>query len=111
MTDASLEHRTNRKLSAGSYYPSGATLTEDGANFALFSQNASAVFLLLFDEPDQPPTDVIRMQNRTRYIWHTFVHGIEAGQLYAYKVQGDFNPAWAYGSTRTSSCSIPMPQR
>jgi isoamylase len=92
MPDLHLEHRTHRILSPGNYYPCGATLKEDGVNFALFSQNASAVFLLLFDEPDQPPTDVIQMQNRTRYIWHTFVQGLEAGQLYAYKVQGDFNP-------------------
>ncbi len=93
MADSHLEDRTHRILSPGTHYPCGATLKEAGINFALFSQNASAVYLLLFDEPDRPPTDVIQMQNRTRYIWHTFVQGLEAGQLYAYKVQGDFNPA------------------
>jgi isoamylase len=93
MTGLPLEHQTSRRLSSGRFYPCGATLTEQGVNFALFSQNAAEVYLLLFDAPDQPPTDVIRMQNRTRFVWHTFVHGLEAGQFYGYKVRGDFNPA------------------
>jgi glycogen operon protein len=33
------------------------------------------------------------MQDQTRYVWHTFVHGLQAGQLYAYKVRGDYNPS------------------
>jgi glycogen operon protein len=93
MPDLRLEHRTNRTLSPGRFYPCGATLTEEGVNFALFSQTAAEVFLLLFDEPDRPPTDIIRMQDQTRYVWHTFVHGPQAGQLYAYKVRGDHNPS------------------
>jgi glycogen operon protein len=92
MADPRLEHRTDRTLSSGRFYPRGATLTDEGVNFALFSQNASEVFLLLFDAPDQPATDIIQMQNRTRYVWHAFVHGLKAGQLYAYKVRGDYRP-------------------
>jgi isoamylase len=93
MTESPIQHRTGRKLSQGSFYPCGATLTEEGVNFALFSQNAAEVYLLLFDEPDKPPTDIIQMRNRTRYVWHTFMHGVKAGQLYAYKVRGEFNPS------------------
>ena len=86
-------HKTNKKVSAGRFYPLGATLAPDGVNFALYSQHASEVFLLLFDRPDGDPTDVIRIENRTRYIWHTFVCGLKAGQLYGYKVRGEFHPA------------------
>jgi glycogen operon protein len=88
-----LEHRTNKQFATGRFYPLGATLTPDGVNFALYSQHASEVFLLLFDRPDGDPTDVIRIENRTRYIWHTFVHGLKAGQLYGYRVRGEFLPA------------------
>ncbi|MBI5740795.1 MAG: glycogen debranching protein GlgX [Nitrospirae bacterium] len=88
-----LQHRTNRKISAGRYYPLGATLHEDGTNFAVYSRHAHEVFLLLFDKPDGEPTDIFRIENRTKYIWHTYVHGLKAGQLYGYKVRGDFNPA------------------
>ncbi len=88
-----LEHRTNRRLSRGSFYPCGATLREEGVNFALLSQHASEVYLFLFDEPAGPPTDVIRLENRTRHVWHTFVHGVGPGQLYAYKIRGEYRPA------------------
>jgi isoamylase len=93
MADYSLEHRTSRRLSPGRFYPRGATLQDDGVNFALFSRNATEVYLLLFDSPDAPPSDIIRVQNRTRLVWHTFVHGVKAGQLYAYKVRGPYEPA------------------
>ena len=33
------------------------------------------------------------MSDKTKYIWHCFVHGLKAGQMYAYKVRGDYNPA------------------
>jgi glycogen operon protein len=65
----------------------------DGVNFALYSQNADAVFLLFFDRPDGEPTDIIQLRHRQKYIWHAFVPGVTAGQLYAYKVRGEFNPA------------------
>ncbi len=91
---APLSHNTKRKLTPGRFYPLGATLQEDGVNFALFSQDAQEVFLLLFDRPDGDPTDVVRIENRDRFIWHVFVHDIKEGQLYGYKVRGEFNPAW-----------------
>jgi isoamylase len=88
-----LTHRTGRRISRGSFYPLGATLSPDSVNFAIYSQNASEVFLLLFDRHDGEPTDIIKLENCTRYIWHTMVHGLKAGQLYGYKVRGEFNPA------------------
>jgi isoamylase len=88
-----LEHHTNRKTSDGRYYPLGATLDEGGVNFAAYSQYASEVYLLLFDRADGDPTDIIKLENRTKYIWYAFVHGLKAGQLYGYKTRGEFNPA------------------
>jgi glycogen operon protein len=88
-----LIHRTAKKVSAGRFYPLGASLAPDGVNFALYSQNASEIFLLLFDRPDGEPSDIIRLGNRTRHIWYAFVHGLKAGQLYGFKVRGEFNPA------------------
>ena len=88
-----LSHRTNRKLSPGWHYPLGATLGLGGVNFSLYSANAEEVWLLLFDRPDGDPTDIIRVQERDRYAWHVFVHGVSAGQLYGYKVRGPFDPA------------------
>jgi isoamylase len=88
----SLGHSTSKTLSDGNYYPLGATLAEGGVNFALYSQNASKVFLILFDHPSGEPTDVIELKQRTKFIWHVFVRGLQAGQLYGYRVCGPYDP-------------------
>ena len=80
-------------MTAGRFHPLGPTLHADGVNFALYSREATDVFLLLFDAADGPPTDVIRLPRRTRYVFHGLVHGVGPGQLYAYKVRGAFEPA------------------
>src|SRR5512138_1801510 len=88
-----LTHATNKKLSPGRNYPLGATLTTDGVNFAIYSQNATEVFLLLFDKADGEPTDVIKLEGPDKYIWHVFVQGVKAGQMYGYKVRGRYDAA------------------
>jgi glycogen operon protein len=54
--------------------------------------HATAVFLLLFDSAAGDPTDIIKLDTRTKYVWHVLVHGLKAGQLYAYKVRGEHRP-------------------
>jgi len=77
----------------GSHFPLGATVKPDGVNFALFSQNAREVSLLLFDGPAGPPARAITMETRTKYVWHVFAKGLKPGQLYGYAVKGDYDPA------------------
>ncbi len=80
----------------GHTYPLGATVQEDGVNFALFTKNATSVQLLLFDRADDPePSHVFDLDprlNKTFYYWHIFVEGIGHGQVYAYRVDGPFRP-------------------
>ena len=92
MPTTSLRHRTTKTLQKGSYYPLGASLTPEGVNFALYSKHATEVFLLLFDRAEGEPTDIIQLQHRTKFIWHCFVPGLRAGQLYGYKVRGEYRP-------------------
>jgi glycogen operon protein len=84
------------ETSVGHAYPLGATVYRDGVNFSVFSKNATAVQLLLFDRADVPqPTHVIELDpqlNRTFYYWHIFVPGISHGQLYGYRVDGPYRP-------------------
>ena len=89
-----LKHCTRKTVTKGANYPLGATLTPDGVNFAVYSQKASSVFLLLFDAPDADPTDVIELRDRDKFVWHTHVKGVKAGQLYGYKVCGEYRPEW-----------------
>jgi isoamylase len=88
----SLVHHTDKKLSPGSPQKLGATLSKGGVNFSLYSQYAKEVFLLLFDVSEGDPSDIIKIENCTNSTWHVFVHGLEAGQLYGYKIRGDYNP-------------------
>lgn len=87
-----LKNQTHKEISAGSPDKLGATLSAEGVNFALFSEYAQEVFLLLFDDPHGHPTDIIKLENRTENIWHVFVRGVHAGQLYGYKVNGKYSP-------------------
>jgi glycogen operon protein len=89
-----LSPRTTRTVVKGHEYPLGATLVDGGVNFALYSRNASAAFLLLFDTPTGEPTDIIQLQDRDKFIWHAEVRGVKPGQLYGYKVQGEYRPEW-----------------
>src|SRR5512138_978583 len=84
--------RTTKTVVKGSPFPLGATPVADGVNFALYSKSATAVFLLLFDTPSGPPTDIIQLRERHKFIWHAKVKGLKAGQLYGYKVSGEYRP-------------------
>jgi len=86
------EQRSSRRIRSGHPYPLGATVHDGGVNFALFSRHADAVAVLLFDDPQGDPTDIIPLQRRTRHIWHALVEGVGPGQLYGYKVAGPFDP-------------------
>ena len=81
----------------GNSFPLGATLAPGGANFSVFAKHSTSVQLLLFDEVDAPRTArVINLDprsNRTYHYWHVFVPGITAGQIYAYRAAGPFDPS------------------
>jgi glycogen operon protein len=81
---------------AGSPLPLGTQEIGGGVNFAIFSRNASRVRLELFDHPeDAAPARVIDLapaRNRTGDIWHVWVEGIGPGQLYAYRMDGPYEP-------------------
>src|SRR6202045_4915457 len=83
--------------SCGRSSPLGATVLPLGVNFSVFSRNASGVELLLFNREDQiQPERMITMDpapNRTSHYWHVFVPDVRPGQLYAYRVDGPFDPA------------------
>jgi hypothetical protein len=81
------------KVWQGEPYPLGATLTAEGVNFALFSEDATGVDLCLFCASD-PRREVtrVRMTEHTDQVWHCFLPGIGAGQLYGFRVYGPYQP-------------------
>ena len=77
----------------GSPYPLGATWDGEGVNFALFSENATAVELCLFDRPDDPQeTHRIRIEECTDFVWHVYLPEVRPGQHYGYRVHGLYEP-------------------
>jgi glycogen operon protein len=104
----------------GRPHPLGATVDREGVNFSVFSRNATAVELLLFDQHDDlQPTQIIKLDphdNRAFFFWHVYVKGLRPGAHYAYRVDGPqdlhgrgfrFNPnkvlvdPYALGNTKT----------
>ena len=63
----------------------------------MFAKHGTAAQLLLFEDVDAPvPFRVIDLDprtNRTYHYWHVFVPGVIAGQVYAYRIAGLFDPA------------------
>jgi isoamylase len=87
-------------IRAGSPLPLGTHERGAGVNFAVFSRHASRVQLELFDHPeDALPARIIDLdsaRNRTGDVWHVWVEGIGPGQLYAYRVDGPYEPSEGY---------------
>jgi len=77
----------------GKPYPLGATWDGQGTNFALYSEHALAVELLLFDTPeDKEAKTVVAFMEKTTYVWHGYLPGVAPKQLYAYRVYGPYEP-------------------
>ena len=91
------EVRETAEIRRGFPLPLGARASLDGVNFTLFSRHARRVRLELFaDCGDAKPARIIDFdptRNRTGDIWHVWVQGIQPGQIYAYRVDGPYEPA------------------
>jgi isoamylase len=74
----------------GRPHPLGAAWDGNGTNFALFSENATAVDLCLFDEQGQETR--VALKEVSNYVWHGYLPGIGPGQRYGFRVHGPYNP-------------------
>jgi glycogen operon protein len=83
-----------RRVLPGRPYPLGATWDGIGVNFALFSENATKVELCLFDSA-QAPAEFLRiaLPSVTNQVWHCYLPDARPGQLYGYRVHGQYAPS------------------
>ncbi|WGE32402.1 glycogen debranching protein GlgX [Actinobacillus genomosp. 2] len=72
------------KVTAGSPTPLGAKAVGNGTNFAIFSENATAIELCIFDKHQELRFSM----QRTADIWHLFVENIGGGTRYGFRVSG-----------------------
>ncbi len=70
----------------------GATLRDGGANFTLFSENATSVDLCLFDETGTHQLFCEPLPDMEGGIWYGFLPGVVEGQRYGYRVHGAYAP-------------------
>lgn len=70
----------------------GATADAEGTNFALYSGHATAVELVLFDETGRIELFSSPLPEMEGGIWHGYLPGVKAGQLYGYRVHGPYAP-------------------
>ena len=97
----------------GKSFPLGSTLVPGGANFSVFAKYSTGAQLLLFDDTDAPERRLGSSISTRGTIAHTTIGtpscpGVTAGQIYAYRVSGPFDPVRGLRFDPTRCCSILM---
>ncbi|HMA07778.1 MAG TPA: glycogen debranching protein GlgX [Ramlibacter sp.] len=81
----------------GQPWPLGATTMtwqgQPGVNLAVFARHATAVDWCLFDAADGAETQRLPLPECTDGVWHGFLPGLAAGQLYGLRASGPWQPA------------------
>ncbi len=94
-------HHSRYTFSPGRTAPQGATLVNNnrtpsrqyqatGVNFAVYAPAATQLFLSLFNSADDETR--LKMYPSGQGVWHIYVEGISAGQLYAFRADGQWSP-------------------
>ncbi|MER5857145.1 glycogen debranching protein GlgX [Streptomyces sp900105245] len=76
---------------SGHPYPLGASFDGQGTNFALFSEVAERVELILVAENGKETP--VRLHEVDGFVWHAYLPGIGPGQRYGFRVHGPWQPA------------------
>ncbi|GGW43813.1 MULTISPECIES: glycogen debranching protein GlgX [Streptomyces] len=77
---------------SGRPYPLGADFDGNGTNFALFSEVAHRVDLILFDD-DGSSSRSVPLTEVDGFVWHVYLPGVGPGRRYGYRVHGPWDPA------------------
>ncbi|MCL2154510.1 MAG: glycogen debranching protein GlgX [Leptospirales bacterium] len=84
------------KTAAGLPQPFGAIIINGGIQFVIFSRNAASVELLIFHSAESDAEYTIFKldpeYNKTGDIWHIWIEGLGEGTVYAYRIDGKYDP-------------------
>ncbi|MFO1525715.1 MAG: alpha-amylase family glycosyl hydrolase [Turneriella sp.] len=79
----------------------GPKIVDGGVNFTLYSERATRVHLLIFDDPESKyPVQEFQM-SRFGNVWCVFISGVGHGTYYGYRAWGpnfDYHPSWYPGT-------------
>lgn len=80
----------------GQTWPMGASCVNEhgreGVNFAVYSRRAERIEVCLYDAPGERETARWSLPAHTDGVWHGFVAGLVAGQLYGLRAHGPYQP-------------------
>ncbi len=83
---------TGPVLRAGHPNPLGVNWDGDGANIAVFSENATRIDLCLFDPDGNREIDRLPLPEKTGAVWHGYLPGLAPGALYGLRAHGPYAP-------------------
>ncbi len=87
-----LARNSAKAAAAPAEMPMGATVTDKGINFAVKSEQATKIEVLIYDKAgDKTPSRVIPMQKNGN-TWQVFADGLKEGTLYQYRADGPNTP-------------------
>ncbi|MDE2629282.1 MAG: glycogen debranching protein GlgX [Burkholderiales bacterium] len=79
-------------ITSGRPWPMGAHCDADGVNFAVFSANAQAIDLCVFDPSGTREVARHRLPGHTNDVWHGHLAGAGAGLVYGLRAHGPWRP-------------------
>ena len=84
--------KAGRGLLAGRPHPMGVHWDGEGANVAVFSENATRIELCLFSEDGRRETERLALPERTGPVRHGYLPGLAPGALYGLRAHGPYAP-------------------
>ncbi|MGI9355680.1 MAG: glycogen debranching protein GlgX [Rhizobiaceae bacterium] len=80
------------QLSSGRPNHLGARFDGEGTNFAVFSANATQLYLSIFAEDRITEIERVALPERTGHVWHGYAPGLQSGTLYGFRADGIYAP-------------------
>ena len=88
-----MTQETGREWLAGRPYPLGIHWDGEGANVAVFSENATRIELCLFSDDGRRETRRLALPERSGSVRHGYLPGLAPGALYGLRAHGPYAPA------------------
>jgi glycogen debranching enzyme GlgX len=79
-------------ISHGRPWPLGAQCRDEGVNFAVFSANAQAIELCIFESNGEQQINSVFLPKKTNHVWHGFLPNMGEGSVYCLRAHGKFDP-------------------